>query len=63
MLAALLLAAAIDSMALVVAPGATEAVTGTARVMVFPRAVGDCVVLSDVTEDEVRFGIEAALAG
>jgi 3-dehydroquinate synthase len=37
--------------------------TGTARVMVFPRAVGDCVVVSDVTEDEVRFGIEAALRG
>ena len=37
--------------------------TGTARVMVFPRAVGECVVVSDVTEDEVRFGIDAALAG
>jgi 3-dehydroquinate synthase len=35
--------------------------TGTARVMVFPRAVGECVVVSDVTEDEVRFGIDAAL--
>jgi 3-dehydroquinate synthase len=37
--------------------------TGTARVMVFPRAVGDCVVVSDVTEVEVQFGIDAALAG
>ena len=37
--------------------------TGTARVMVFPRAVGECVVMGDVTEDEVRFGIDAALAG
>jgi 3-dehydroquinate synthase len=37
--------------------------TGTARVMVFPRAVGDCVVVSDVTEDEVRYGIDAALGG
>jgi 3-dehydroquinate synthetase len=37
--------------------------TGTARVMVFPRAVGQCVVVGDVTEDEVRFGIDAALAG
>src|SRR5215831_2051375 len=35
--------------------------TGTARVMVFPRAVGQCVVVSDVSEDEVRFGIDAAL--
>lgn len=37
--------------------------TGSARVMVFPRAVGDCVVVGDVTEAEVRFGIDAALAG
>ena len=36
--------------------------TGTARVMVFPRAVGECVVVSDVTEDEIRFGIDASLA-
>jgi 3-dehydroquinate synthase len=35
--------------------------TGTARVMVFPRRVGDCVVLSDVTEKEIRAGIEAVL--
>lgn len=31
--------------------------TGTARVMVFPRRVGECVVVSDVTEEEVRWGI------
>jgi 3-dehydroquinate synthase len=37
--------------------------TGIARVMVFPRAIGDCVVVSDVTEDEVRYGISAALGG
>ena len=37
--------------------------TGTARVMVFPRAIGDCLVVSDVTEDEVRYGISAALGG
>jgi 3-dehydroquinate synthase len=37
--------------------------TGTSRVMVFPRAVGQCVVVNDVMEDEVRFGIDAALAG
>ena len=37
--------------------------TGTARVMVFPRAVGDCIVVSDVTEEEVQFGIQSALSG
>jgi 3-dehydroquinate synthase len=33
---------------------------GTARVMVFPRRIGDCVVVSDVTEEEVKHGIDAA---
>ena len=36
--------------------------TGTSRVMVFPRSVGECVVISDVTEEEIAYGIEAALA-
>ncbi|HYO77014.1 MAG TPA: 3-dehydroquinate synthase, partial [Thermoanaerobaculia bacterium] len=36
--------------------------TGSARVMVFPTRVGECVVKSDVTEDEIAFGIDAALA-
>ena len=35
--------------------------TGSARVMVFPRRVGECVVVSDVTEEEIAFGIDAAL--
>jgi len=37
--------------------------TGSSRVMVFPRRVGECVVVSDVTEEEIAFGIDAALAG
>jgi 3-dehydroquinate synthase len=32
--------------------------TGTQRVMVFPRRVGECVVVTDVTEKEVKYGIE-----
>jgi 3-dehydroquinate synthase len=36
--------------------------TGSARVMVFPRRVGECVVVSDVTAEEVAFGIDAALS-
>ena len=35
--------------------------TGTARVMVFPRKVGECVVVNDVTEDEIAYGIDAIL--
>jgi 3-dehydroquinate synthase len=35
--------------------------TGSARVMVFPRRIGECVVVSDVTEDEIAYGIDAAL--
>lgn len=33
--------------------------TGSARVMVFPRRIGECVVASDVTEDEIAYGIDA----
>jgi 3-dehydroquinate synthase len=36
--------------------------TGTQRVMVFPRRVGECVVVSDVSEDEVAFGIDAIVS-
>ena len=33
--------------------------TGTKRVMVFPRGIGDCVVVDDVTEKEIGFGIQS----
>ena len=36
--------------------------TGSSRVMVFPRRVGECVVVNDVTEEEVAFGIDAVLS-
>ena len=35
--------------------------TGTARVMVFPRRVGDCIVVSDVSADEIAYGVDAVL--
>ena len=35
--------------------------TGTERVMVFPKRVGECVVVSDVTADELKSGIAAVL--
>jgi 3-dehydroquinate synthase len=36
--------------------------TGSSRVMVFPVRVGECVVVSDVTEDEIAYGIAAVIA-
>jgi len=35
--------------------------TGDARVMVFPRRVGECVVVSDVTAEEIAYGVDAVL--
>jgi len=35
--------------------------TGKSRVMVFPTRIGHCVVVNDVTEREVRFGIDAVM--
>lgn len=35
--------------------------TGTSRVMVFPKRVGECIVVSDVTEDEIAYGADAVL--
>ena len=36
--------------------------TGSSRVMVFPKRVGECVVVSDVTEEEIAFGVDAVLS-
>ena len=35
--------------------------TGSSRVMVFPKRVGECVVVSDVTAAEVMRGIDAVI--
>ena len=35
--------------------------TGSARVMVFPRRVGECLVVNDVTEEEIAYGIDAVV--
>ena len=35
--------------------------TGSARVMVLPRRVGECVVVTDVTEEEIAYGIAEVL--
>jgi len=36
--------------------------TGTQRVMVFPKHVGNCIVVSDVREEEIAYGIDAILS-
>jgi 3-dehydroquinate synthase len=33
--------------------------TGTSRVMVFPKRVGECVVVNDVTEAEIAYGFDS----
>ena len=33
--------------------------TGNSRVMIFPKRIGECVVASDVSEEEIAYGIEA----
>jgi len=35
--------------------------TGDQRVMVFPRRVGECVVMNDVTAEEIAYGVDAVL--
>jgi 3-dehydroquinate synthase len=35
--------------------------TGDARVMVFPKRIGECVVVSDVTAEEIAYGVDAVL--
>ncbi len=35
--------------------------TGSSRVMVFPRRVGECVVVNDVTEEEIEYAVDAVV--
>ena len=37
--------------------------TSSRRVMVLPRRVGECVIAEDVSEEEIRYGIDTALQG
>lgn len=52
---------ALDREAILAATEHDKKNTGSARVMVFPRQVGECVVVSDVTEDEIAFGVDTVL--
>ena len=52
----------IDAKAILGATEHDKKNTGSARVMVLPRAIGACDIVSDVTEAEIAYGIDAALA-
>ena len=51
----------IDAGAILAATEHDKKNTGSARVMVLPRAIGDCVIVSDVTGEEVRDAIGSLL--
>jgi 3-dehydroquinate synthase len=52
----------VDANAILAATEHDKKNTGSARVMVLPRAVGACVIVSDVAEEEIAYGIDAVLA-
>lgn len=51
----------IDRQAILAATEHDKKNTGNQRVMVFPRAIGSCEVFTDVTEDEIAYGVDALL--
>jgi 3-dehydroquinate synthase len=52
----------IDAHAILAATEHDKKNTGSARVMVLPRAIGTCDIVSDVAEKEIAYGIDAVLA-
>ena len=48
----------LDKSAVLAATAHDKKNTGSARVMVLPRRIGDCAVVSDVTESEIAYGID-----
>jgi 3-dehydroquinate synthase len=52
----------IDAHAILAATEHDKKNTGSARVMVLPRAIGACDIVSDVAEEEIAYGIDAVLA-
>jgi 3-dehydroquinate synthase len=49
----------LDARAVLAATEHDKKNVGTSRVMVLPRTIGKCDVVSDVTEEEIRFGMAA----
>jgi 3-dehydroquinate synthase len=52
----------IDREAILAATEHDKKNTGSQRVMVFPRMIGSCEVFTDVTEDEIAYGVDALLS-
>jgi len=50
---------ALDANAVIAATEHDKKNTGTKRVMVFPREIGRCEVVAGITDDELRYGLEA----
>src|SRR5438270_1783173 len=51
----------IDAHAILAATEHDKKNTGSTRVMVLPRAIGACEIVSDVAEEEIAYGIDAVL--
>lgn len=52
----------IDAHAILAATEHDKKNTGSTRVMVLPRQIGACEIVSDVAEEEIAYGIDAVLA-
>jgi 3-dehydroquinate synthase len=52
----------IDAKAILAATEHDKKNTGSTRVMVLPRAIGVCEIVSDIAEEEIAYGIDAVLA-
>ena len=52
----------IDAHAILAATEHDKKNTGSTRVMVLPREIGACEIVSDVAEEEIAYGIDAVLA-
>ena len=51
----------LDAEAILAATEHDKKNTGNERVMVFPRRVGECIVVNDVTAEELQYGVDALL--
>ncbi|HSN69456.1 MAG TPA: 3-dehydroquinate synthase family protein, partial [Thermoanaerobaculia bacterium] len=45
------------------AAGVDKKVSASGRAMVLPRRVGECAIVEDVSDEELAFGVDAALEG
>lgn len=53
---------ALDAAELVRLTGADKKFTEAKKVMVLPRRIGECVIVDDITADDIRYGVDAMLS-